>query len=273
MDNCIKQYYSQCFNKNVFSQKENISNFDSEKQKILNKLFIDGKYIYKFYFFDSNDRLNKLKLSSLKNEEIWCSQYFEFLDTSEFDIKFNISAFNSNINTNIDVEEFVKIIKKISNLASFTYEYSNYMWGNYGGNGMGFCVKYEVLDSNFFYPILYDKKEDYDFTEDLIYSFNSMQKALITQDINELNNKYFERLAVLPFVLKDSNKFCKEKEIRLLDKNDIILIDNNFNGRAVSLKTAGLKVNKIIIDFDSCPYRKEITEIVKDNNYKLDYRY
>lgn len=269
MNKLIQNYYEHCFEKAVFDENDQ---FDKEKNKLLSSLFVENKYLYKFFSFDNNKVLNKKKLKTLQKEQIWCSPYYDFFDKTEFGIQFDIQEYKRKVSSDINILGFIEYIKRISNLASFTYENTNYMWNEYSNKGNGFCIKYEVVDSNMFFPVLYDKKNSYDFTEDLIVSFEVMEKAKSYNDIQLLNNLHFKRLSILPFVLKDAETYNKEKEIRLLDKVDYINIDNNYHGKLLSLNEAGLKVSKVILDFDNCLYREEILKIAKENSYVVEFR-
>lgn len=270
MNKLIKKYYENCFSKTVFDKSNEFQLF---KNTILRKLLIEGKFLYKFFSFNQEKQLNKQKLNTLREEKIWCAPYYKFFDKTEFDIQFNAEKFNRSASTHMNAFDFIEAIKRISCLASFTYEYSDKMWNDYANKGNGFCVKYEMLNCDMFFPILYDEKKHYDFTEDLIRSFKAMQNAEKYRNIDFLNDPNFVRLGILPFVLKDLKEYGGEKELRLLYRVNFIEPKNNYYGSDVLLSDAGLKVSKLILDFDNCSFREELLNIAKENNYALEYRY
>lgn len=260
----IKNFYEQYFSADLFD----VSNFSQRlKDAVIRHMLLEGKYLYKFYAFDDCTKLNKQKIETFRNERIWCSPYYKFSDESEFEVKFCEEPFKKET---ISTTEFLKNIRQTANLASFTYEYSDYMWETYANKGNGFCVEYEILDTDSFYPVLYDKKDDYDFTVDIIETLRVLRSAA---SIEDLNNYHYQRLAILPLVLKDRKLYKDEKEIRFLDRNESVPLDKGFLGQGISLKKCGLKAQAIIVDFEQCAYKEEVTEIAKENHYDVRLRY
>ena len=263
MDKIIKDFYEKYFSADFFGTED----FNQRlKNSVVRSMLMEGKHLYKFYGFDHRANLNRQKIETLKNEEIWCSPYYRFSDKSEFEIKFCGNPF---VGETFSGLEFLESVRRTSNLASFTYEYSNYMWETYANRGNGFCVEYEILDTDSFYPVLYDKKDDYDFTVDIIETLRVLRSAA---SIEDLNNYHYQRLAILPLVLKDRKLYKDEKEIRFLDRNESVPLDKGFLGQGISLKKCGLKARAIIVDFEQCVYREELFQIAKENQYGLRLR-
>jgi len=265
----IKNFYEQYFSADLFD----VSNFSQRlKDAVIRHMLLEGKYLYKFYAFDDCIKLNKQKIETFRNERIWCSPYYKFSDESEFEVKFCEEPFKKET---ISATEFLKNIRQTANLASFTYEYSDYMWEIYANKGNGFCVEYEILDTDSFYPVLYDKKDDYDFTVDIIETLRVLQSvsSIGAGNIKSLNNYHYKRLAILPLVLKDKESYKDEKEIRFLAQNESVPLDKRFLGQGISLQKCGLKARTIVVDFEQCVYREDLFQIAKENQYGVRLRH
>ena len=263
MDKIIKDFYEKYFSADFFGTEDFSQRL---KDSLVRNMLIEGKRLYKFYEFDHRIALNRQKIETLKKEKIWCSPYYRFSDKSEFEIKFCGNPF---VGETFSGPEFLESVRQTSNLASFTYEYSDYMWETYANRGDGFCVEYEILDTNSFYPVLYDKKDDYDFTVDIIETLRILRSAA---SIEDLNNYHYQRLAILPLVLKDRGLYKDEKEIRFLDRNENVPLGKDFLGQDISLQECGLKARAIVVDFEHCTYREELFQIAKENLYDVRLR-
>lgn len=250
------------------------------KQKYLKSIIKNEKYIYKFYSFDTNTNLNFSKLKTFENNKIWFSPYYCFNDPSEFCINYDLEIASNKANIKKEViKNFVEIIKQINDLSSFTTDMNDRMWKEYANNYKGFCVKYEILDFESFYPIIYADKNALDFTNTIIENFYNRNRLSLMSFIKSLP---FKKLSILPVVLKDFSKYGFEHEIRCLYDNDFRTINSTclkgrvypnckqekeYKGSAIDINKIGLKISEVVIPI-TCSYREEILNICKNNNYK-----
>lgn len=96
-------------------------------------------------------------------------------------------------------------INEMNDISCFTYDPSNFMWQEYANNGNGFCMEFDLKDSDKFFPVIYLDKDKLDYTNDIIKSFKDKKPDF----------KTISKLAILPWVTKDF-KYQKEHELRFL---------------------------------------------------------
>lgn len=236
--------------------------YDKRKHKDLSqykvqflKSIIEDDRLYKFIAFDDNVWLNQIKLSCLKNSQLWFS-YYKFLnDKTEFDMKYDISEVSRKTGIPCkNIQFFISTMKEIYDVCSLTYSYDSYMWDAYSNYGKGICLVFNVINYDMLYPIEYVDKEAVDYTDMLIEAYNSDPKKLFDRGM---------KMAELPYVIKNSNnedmKSYLEKEIRILSDpfEEAILNSGNvypgvkndygYKGRNISYDKCGLSLEKIVI--------------------------
>ena len=131
-----------------------------------------------------------------------------------------------------------------------------------------------MVDSDKFFPVIYLDKNDIDYTDDIIQSFNErdQQKRL----------KVYLKLAILPWVLKDRS-FQKENEIRFLcgdvydsedDQWEAAIAPGKksamgYKGIEYSFADAGISLTKVRIG-SNWQERTEIAQICQELNCVFD---
>ena len=280
-----KNFFDIYFKSAVFTNKNEA---DQIKEREIRNIIENGKYIYKFISFDNNLSLNEKKLRSFYENKIWCSPYYVFFDNDprEFEINYNedfLSKITGKSKEYLNI--FIEKIKQLNCLTSFALTPTEHMWKEYANNGNGFCIKYELLNTDKFLLINYDNKDKYDFTEDIFESFKIMSNNSIS--IEDLNNYHFKRFAELPLVLKNNGEnaekdFRNENEIRLLEFtpdtysplcNPEAYKTNKqeFFGFNIPASQAGIKPIGIMIDLSMCKYREELLKEAKCKGYKVEF--
>ena len=154
MKNC---FYNQYFKLPQFDLENKAYSY---KNDYIRSRIDNGKYIYKFFSFDNNSPLNISKIKTFEDEAIWCSPFFCFDDKREFYYKYNLSKVTEITNFNLEyVTKTLNMITQLTDLSSFTYYECDTMWKNYANYYNGFCVVYEVINTDYFYPIVYENKD------------------------------------------------------------------------------------------------------------------
>ena len=183
---------------------------------IRNKL--TNNSIYKFIPFSEDEDFNDRKINLLVERKLWVSCHWCFADKNEVATSCNprVIARKASISEKA-VRFFVNTTKELYDVSCFTYGTNEFMWENYANGRNGFCLRFDVINTDMFYPIIYLNKNKIDFTDDYIQDFRNMKKPLM--------EKRLSRPAILPWVLKDSPYF-QENELRFLygdaydDEND-----------------------------------------------------
>lgn len=228
------------------------------------KSIIKNNKLYKFIQFSENTSLNKSKLNMLKNDELWFSFYKNLNDPNEFKVIID----KTKLKNNGVPPQLIDYMKEVYDVCCFTYEYNENMWKEYGNNGNGCCLIFEINENHYdcLHPIMYENKENIDFTKLYIES---------AKESFNLDSK--NPISVLPFVLKDpinqGNGLISrdEKEVRILyaidesEVNDCIISSGlkeklNYHGVSAPCAKFGLKLDGIIIG-SNCEFKKEIKEI------------
>lgn len=281
----VKEFYKCYFNTPAFQTPDSLSLM---KNTYVRSVMEKEKFIYKYIAFDDNIKLNKNKLKTFLEDKIWCSPYYIFYqnDPREFEILYDANVVHSNVGFTTEwVNRFVENVKLSTCLTSFAIKTSEDMWNQYTNLGRGFCIKYSVSDTNCFFPILYDNKDSYSFTQDIIATLDILKKnpSLIT-----LNNVHFRRFAELPYLLKNNGDnyqkdYRYENEIRLLietpsefspvnDPEVSYLKNHNFPGFNLPVQSAGISPVEIILDINKCDYREELLHGAKEKMCSVTFK-
>ena len=164
--------------------------------------------IYKFIPFTGDDDFNDRKIDLVAKRKLWVSCHWCFSDKNEVVAFCNpkIIAREACVSEK-SVRLFVNTAKEMFDVSCFTYGISDYMWENYANKRNGFCLRFEVINSDMLYPIIYLPKERIDYTDDIIQAYRDLKEPT--------KEKRLPRHAILPWVLKDTPYF-QENEIRFL---------------------------------------------------------
>lgn len=261
-------FYDEYFEFPAFSDK-NESNKYKDKY-IRENLLIDG-FLYKFVSFSDDQDLNQRKLHLLFNSEIWLSTFKQFEDTSEIDIHYDSKLIAKKTGWKTEkIKNFINTTKELNDVSCFTNSPDELMWLNYANNRNGICLKFIVIDTDLFFPVIYLDKKKVDFTENYIKAFS----------MNNFMSSNTMRLSILPWVLKNKN-FESENEIRLLCgnvyDNELGLLGGKvFNGKkdlmgykgiSMSYDSCGLKLVDILVG-ESCEksISLKISDFIKRKN-------
>jgi len=242
-------FYDEYFAFPSFSQDSLDERF---KDNYIRSKAVDGN-IYKFVAITDCEELNKTKLDMLAKGEFWASYHIYFEDKREIFRKYDIKKVSSKTKWKSDaILNFFSTIDEMNNISCFTYAIADVMWNEYANNSNGFCLEFDILNSDKFFPVVYIDKDKLDMTEDIILSFNSIHAPFA--------NNASKKMSILPWVLKDQ-KYRRENELRFLcgdeydDENGIMggriapgkKKMMGIKGIPYSFKYAGLRLKKIYI--------------------------
>lgn len=254
-------FYDEYFSAQSFSDKRQ----EMKDKYIRNRL--NNNTIYKFIPITESQELNNNKINLLECQQLWVSNYQYFQDKNEFKHTYNISKISEQTGLSIErIITFINTTNQLNDVSCFTYQASEYMWKNYANNENGFCLEFQLLNSDKFFPVIYCNKSTIDFTEEYT-------KAFIEGGFQSI-----DRLCLLPWVLKDEC-FKNENELRFLcgsvyddeegplggkifnNKKELL----NYKGITFSYNYSGIKLKDIIIGKNcSKEYRKKL-EFIKNN--------
>lgn len=263
------EFYDDYFSIQPFSQTNEGNTF---KDNFIRSKIKNGK-IYKFVAFNEDEQLNSKKLTMLAQLQFWASCYDYFDDDREVLRPYNQHKICCKTKISKEkIDNFFSTINEMNDISCFTYEPSDFMWNEYANNQNGFCMEFNLLDSDKFFPIIYLDKDKLDYTDDIAKLLTSTKYDLIS----------LNRVTILPWVTKDPI-FQKENELRFLcgdiyDNEDgpmsgIIAPGKKkslgYKGIEYSFKSAGLELQKIRIG-SNCTKEKELLEICNSIKIPMD---
>jgi len=86
----------------------------------------------------------------LSLDKLWFSYYKNLNDPTEFEIDYKIKKIVSRTAwKKQSIETFVSTIQQMYDVCSFTYKLEEYVWEEYGGDGNGICMVFDVLDYDY----------------------------------------------------------------------------------------------------------------------------
>lgn len=246
---------------------------ESFKDAFIRNQLIDGN-IYKFVAFTDDKLLNNIKLTMLKEHKFWASYHIYFEDKNEVSRKYNINVVSRKANVPVPIiKNFFRTIDEMNNISCFTYAITDDMWAEYANQSNGFCMEFQLLSTNFFFPVVYVNKEKVDMTNDIIQLFKSVS--------DPLSSNVIKKMSILPWVLKDK-KYHYENELRFLcgdeydDENGIMggriapgkkkLM--GIKGDSYTFEYTGIILKKIHIGAD-CTKRDELKRICDSQNIDI----
>lgn len=280
MDKDIKIFYQN------FYESDFIDNDTREilKKNFYNKKLTDNK-VYKYISFNNDFELNKSKIQSFRNQELWFGAYYTFNDQTELDINIDYNKVSKATNiSKSNLVDKVNCFRQMNDICCLTTSLRDKMWNDYANNYNGICLCFDVKSYEYILPVIYSNKKEIDFTETLIDALKST--ANYNNNIDITNSKAIKRLTFEPLVLKDYNTYAYEDEVRLYCGDKFDDINDELGGRVYpnikqilgykgcnfSYKKIGLELCKMYLgkNLDN-KIKKEILEIAKEQNiYTLE---
>lgn len=140
------------------------------------------------------------------------------------------------------VESIFRGIKDVFVIASFTTTAIDNMpmWAHYSNNHQGFCIKYEVLNSNMIFHISYE--ENRTAIANIITNYIAIVDKLSRGEIAEDDSEYKKYVHTML-----SNSFIKHKSWKCEDEYRFVFMNHHHlpKGVSYSLDLLGLKVKNI----------------------------
>lgn len=251
----IKEYYNNLLKLKALDDEE-------AKKQLRTDLFskiLENNILFKFISITSDKRLNEQKIACLKNDSVWCSAQYLLRnnDPSEFDLPVDINKVEQRTPcSRQQIQELTPLFKELSDLCCFTTEVNEFMWQNYANNHSGICCVFEVIDNTDLMPVLYCKKNEVDFTEQLIDAINSRNDKEKAEKLNIF--------AILPFILKNEENYKNENEIRILTRDAYDDESGVLEGRAAPGKKEALGYKGMSVPYKNCGLK--LTAIIFGKN-------
>lgn len=217
------------------------------------RVSIVPKKLFKFMCFDYRKELNINKIECIENNRFWLSEKEWLNDPFELESHYlDYDKIEKYDYSKKEVEEINRLYTDEFLLGCFTTENNLNgclpMWAHYADNHKGFCIEYEVINSEMYYPISYEPNR---FPMTTIFmNLLSLMKLdmcgkITDYEKNEL--QYAHNLAFYSNMVKHES-WSYENEWRLLfPKNLYIeLYKKDINGGAqVLLEHIGLRISSI----------------------------
>lgn len=173
---------------------------------------LENRRLYKFIPFNDDVKLNDSKLNCFENGLLWISCIYSFDDKTELEMVIDYERASKILHkTQQELKEFVDCIREFDDVSCFTNSIRDEMWKEYANNYNGFCLEFELKDTDYFQPVIYCDKAQVDYTEYLIDYYNASKNPLSSHMANPDCIRFVE----LAGVLKDKEKYGFEQEIRL----------------------------------------------------------
>lgn len=239
-------------NLDIFKSK--IDNEITEAIQYKNKFVPNTLYKYVPLLDDrylDYEEKNQEKITSLKNNKLWISHYKTFNDPFEFKTMIiDMERLQDKGWKYEEIEKYLDFFRNLIFTSCFTSEVDNNMpmWAHYANNHKGYCIKYEVLNANNIYPVLYEPKR---IKSAVIISnlINEMEK-MYSEDLKLPTKKFLKNFLYFYLSLSCKHSFWSyEKEYRFFNFN-IDLNSNNSNGKLIDLSEAGIKIGAIYIGYN-----------------------
>ncbi|MDD6469153.1 MAG: DUF2971 domain-containing protein [Bacilli bacterium] len=246
------------------------------------------KTLYKFYSLGSDDKMDLIKLKTLKENKIWVDLFKNKNDPFEM-INFNINeeTVKDNKNKNgeliIDKQTLVTIYQKNLDFyknslkfASFTQtmETNIAMWAYYANNHKGFCCMFDIIDTSSYgminiKPIFYESsilKLSSGFVNHLIVD---RLNSLIADDRETKIRSLTNWEAIKIFGSCKDPSWSHEREYRIF-----YIKEGNDEGETVDAKTLNIELKAIYIGLNCSKKNEEelinISEALNVPIYKMN---
>lgn len=246
--------------------------FDNELEKYNTyRKSIVPKKLFKFMCFDHREDLNKSKIECIENNRFWLSEKEWVNDPFELESHYldynKIKKYNR---SEKEIEQINRIYTDEFLLGCFTTENNLNiclpMWAHYADNHKGFCIEYEVLRTDMYYPVSYEPNR-FPMTTifmDLLTLMNIDTCGKITDAEKEKLQCYHE-LAYYSNMVKHES-WSYENEWRILYPKNYYkeLYKKDINGGAkVFLEHIGLKISSIYFGMSYDKNNEFIVELKK----------
>ncbi len=245
---------------NVFEYYEKYYNDGSREDIKKEYLFsiLENRRLYKFIPFTDDVKLNDSKLNCFENNLLWISCIYTINDETELEMIIDYDRASKVLNkSQQDLKEFVDSIRELDDVACFTNSIRDEMWKEYCNNYNGFCLEFELQETDYFQPVIYCNKSTVDYTQYLIDYYRASHNPFSSY----ISNPDCVRFAELAGVLKDKEKYGFEQEIRLrtsdaFDDPNGILFGRvsprikkiiGYKGFAKKYKECGIELKKVYI--------------------------
>jgi Protein of unknown function (DUF2971) len=225
-----------------------------EAQKYKN-LFIPQK-LYKYIFlYDDNylnwESENKKRFESIENKKLWLSRFDKLNDPFEFKSLFldrqRLEEHGWDI---ILLEHIINNIRTRLLVTCFSENFNSNMpmWAHYANNHKGFCIEYNIIKSNFIFPVLYGEKRFATATiiTNLISELTKLKNQDKQVDLNKIN-QYYTILFLSNTVKHRSWEYEKEYRILYPEYTEVLhgkLIDYSQLGIEISAIYLGINCNE-----------------------------
>lgn len=204
--------------------------------------------LYKYVPLENDE--NDVRLKTLERQEIWLSKVASLNDPYEFKVIYN------DFGSQNEFQHLMDACVEWSCFASLTANGAEHlpMWAYYANNHKGMCIEYDVLSSEYFFPVGYNEKR---------VPLSKILSAIPTNEEDEL----FEEKAELARHL--FGRLLYQKHISWKSENEYRLIhpraiceDTSKRGMSLPLTDVGLKTSRIIAGYN-CVLTDRIKMIAK----------
>ncbi|MBQ0109223.1 MAG: DUF2971 domain-containing protein [Clostridiales bacterium] len=218
------------------------------------------KKLIKFFSLSEDQMLNSQKLTTLKEQKIWFSSVNSLNDPYEFKSMYlNETILKGKRYPQVFIDYYKNMLDGGSQkllVASFSGNSFDCipMWAYYANNHKGFCVEYDVENTNMIYPVQYEPNR-IPIARIAVEHFMSFSKIQSKTGKEVEDFKFYNEILKHQFLIKHSS-WSHENEYRILCPKG-----NCEKGRLVSLKLLGLKTSKIVAGVNC---KKENIEKLKE---------
>ncbi|MFR4980087.1 MAG: DUF2971 domain-containing protein [Clostridium neonatale] len=215
---------------------------------------------------------NEKRLESLKENKIYVTNYRCFNDPFEFEM---LSVDMDKLQKeNYDIKEIDKFLNAFKNkilVACFTTINDNMsMWAHYANNHKGYCVEYEITNTEKIYPVFYEQ-----FRNNNSKELTNMVRELYDyySNLNNHKEEFYKIFSYFYLSLCCKNKFWEyENEYRMLYKTDEIEVNTE---KVIKIEDEDMNVKSIYIGYKCEDYYVNelinISKKIKCNVYKMDF--
>ena len=237
---------------------------------IPNRLFQYNSLLDKRY--NNYIEKNYIRLKSLEENEINAANYKYFNDPFEFEmLSVDMDKLKEENYDSKEIDKFLNTFKNKILVSCFTTINDNMpMWAHYANNHKGYCVEYEINDTEKIYPVFYEQ-----FRNNNSEELTNMVKELYDyySDLNNHKMEFYKLFSYFYLSLCCKNKFWEyENEYRMLYR----INESGVNaGKTIKIEDEYMNVKSIYIGYKcECNYVDELINIskkVKCNVYKMDF--
>lgn len=241
-----------------------------KRDYIPNRLFQYNALLDKRYnnYIEKND----IRLKSLEENEINVTNYKCFNDPFEFEmLSVDMDKLKKENYDSKEIDKFLNEFKNKILVSCFTTINDNMpMWAHYANNHKGYCVEYEINDTEKIYPVFYEQ-----FRNNNSEELTNMVKELYDYYSDLKNNKmeFYKIFSYFYLSLCCKNKFWEyENEYRMLYRADESGV---YTGKTIKIEDEYMNVKSIFIGYKcECNYVDQLINIakkIKCNVYKMDF--